>query len=128
MNKKLDKKTDDDGYITPEWKEYNKKNKEYLKYVRKEILELIESCKKNGTHIHKKDLPKKINSYEWNLCLYFISDEHLIETSKYYIEQSSNEFRKTEKNNLEISYNDILKHKIIHLLMERLEQRIHKNE
>lgn len=98
-------------------------NEEYLKHVNKEILELIDSCEKNSTRIYKKDLSKRMNSYEWNLCLHYLSNEYLIETAKYYIEQAFSEFRRTEKYTINNSYNDTLKHKLIHILIKRLEEK-----
>ena len=93
----------------------------YLKHVRNEILIQINDFKERGKLFNKEDLPLKLNSYERNLYLSYLSNEYLIECTKYYISNAENEFRKTSKYIIDNTYNETLKHKIIHILIKRLE-------
>ena len=95
---------------------------EYMKNVSKEILKLVEEYEKEGRLFVKGDLPERMNSYEWNLCLPLLCNEYLIENVKYYIEQSMGEFREGYKYTLDGTYNDTLKRKLIHILIKRIEK------
>ena len=97
---------------------------EYLKHVRKEILEQINKYEKEGKRFNKEDLPEKMNSYERNLYLPLLSNEALIEKTEYCISNTWGDFRKSYKYDIKsvTTYNDILKHKLIHLLIERLKE------
>ena len=95
---------------------------EYLKYVRKEIIDEIKEYKKSGKRFDKEVIDKPLNSYERSLYHPYLTNKALIELVEYYIKQSFSEFRKTDKYTLESSYNDTLKHKLIHLLIKRLKE------
>ena len=94
----------------------------YLSHVDKELLNKINQYKKEGKRFNEKDLSERMNSYEWNLVLPLLTNEDLIKNAEYYIKQSFGEFRKTNEYTLESTYNETLKHKIIHLLIERLRE------
>ena len=99
-------------------KEESNRKKEYLKYVSKKIQHLIIRAEKNGTKIEKEKANQRMNSYERNLLRYYLTDKHLIETIEYYLEESNNEFTQTDKYTLEMTYNEVLKHKLIHILLK----------
>ena len=98
--------------------------KEFMDHVRKEFVELV---KKNKI-ITKDILPERMNSYEWNYLMQFWDNEVLLENVKYYILQSYSEFYKTPYYQLDGCYNDTLKHKLIHILIERIEIIIKEKE
>ena len=108
-------------------KEYDKHKKKYLKYVSKEILEMVKEAEENGTKIEKEKANQRMNSYERNLIRPYLTDEHLIEKIEYFILQSGHEFRKTDKYTLDGTYNSTLKHKLIHLLLERFKKSLLHN-
>lgn len=91
--------------------------KEFMEFVDKNIIKLVEKNK----IITKEILPERMNSYSWNYIIPFLDNELLIENVKYYILQAFNEFKKTPYYHLDGSYNKTLKHKLIHILLERLE-------
>ena len=97
---------------------------EFMKHVRKEFIELV---KKNKI-VTKDILPERMNSYEWNYLMEFWDNKLLIENAKYYILQSFCEFRKNSFREIDGCYNEALKHKLIHMLIERLEILIKEKE
>lgn len=101
---------------------------EYMKYVDNTIKELIEKFEKEHKFFSKTDLPERMNSYERNLCIPLYSNELLIETVEYYLIQSAQEFSRNGKYEFSSTYNDELKHNLIHLLLERLKQTLKGKE
>jgi len=106
-------------------KEYIKHKNEYLKHVKEEILEMVQQAEKNGIKIEKEKMNKRMNSYERNLLQPHLTDDQLVDTIEYYLTQSHNEFRKTDTYTLDVTYNDTLKHKLIHILLERFKEKIY---
>ncbi len=109
-------------------KEYNKHKNKYLSHVKEEILEMVQEAEQNGIRIPKEKANQRMNSYERNLLRPYLTDEHLIETIEYHLLQSGEEFRRTGKYTIDGTYNDSLKHKFIHILLDRFKEKIIKSD
>jgi hypothetical protein len=99
----------------------NKKREEFFSHCRPEIIKLYN---KKEPNIRKKLKEKNIvtfNSYEQNLLMSLLSDEELVNFAHIYLQQAGLEFSFLDEFYLDASYNEVLKHKIIHLLLYRLE-------
>lgn len=105
----------------------------FKKYRENKIKEFLSHCRQNFIDIYnkKEKLTKKEyeslgnhNSYEHNLLTTLWDDELLIEKTEYYLSQAWGEFEETDEFILDASYNDVLKHKIIHMLLKRLKEKI----
>jgi hypothetical protein len=92
------------------------KEKSFKNHCSKEVLDLIE----NGNKLSLKDLPEGMNSFEQNLLMPLWDDDLLIEKSIKYISEAGLEFCETDIYTLDITYNEVLKHKIIHMLLDKL--------
>lgn len=99
------------------------KIKEFESHVRDEFIEKTNFAKEHGQQFNQLTLPERMNSYENNLFMPLWSDEYLIERTKYYLSQAWHEFDRTDEYTIDSSYNEVLKHKLIHMLIERLEER-----
>jgi len=99
------------------------KIKEFESHIRDEYLYLIKKHKECGVPLDENYLPERMNSYENNLFMPLWSDEYLIDRVKYYLSNAWHEFDRTDEYTLESSYNEVLKHKLIHMLLERLEEK-----
>lgn len=100
------------------------KQDNFLSHVREEYQELIKQAEHNNIRFDETNLPERMNSYENNLFMPLWSDEYLIERTKYYLSNANFEFNETNRFSLDENYNEALKHKIIHLLLKRLEMRL----
>jgi len=96
----------------------NKRKKKFLSNCRQEFIDLYNK----KVTISERNVPKRCNSYESNLLMTLWSNEYLIQRAKYYLSNSSNKFRKTDEFTIDGSYDEALTHKIIHMLVERLEK------
>jgi hypothetical protein len=97
--------------------------KEFESHVRDEFLEKIKWYKENNMVFSKESLPERMNSYENNLFMPLWSNDYLIERTKYYLSNAWREFNRTDEYEIDDSYNEVLKHKLIHMLLERLEEK-----
>lgn len=102
------------------------KIREFESHVRDEFLKKINFAKEHGQQFDKITLPERMSSYENNLFMPLWSDECLIEKTKYYLSNAWHEFDRTDEYTIDRSYNEVLKHKIIHMLLERLEEKCKK--
>lgn len=90
---------------------------EFMKHVRKEFVELVE----NDLIVASENVPNRMNSYEQNYLMQFWSNELLLKEAKKYIKNCFYDFHKTPFTVIESTYYDALKHKIIHLLIDRFQ-------
>lgn len=104
-------------------KAYEKRVKEFRSNCGEDILFFAdnETCQIDS-------LPERLNSYEHNLMIPKYSNKLLIEKVKSYIENAGRDFERTDKYVLDATYTEVLKHKLIHMLVERLEQHVVNKE
>ena len=95
---------------------------EYLKNVRKEVLEEINQYKKDNKRFNKNEIPIFLNSYERDLYYPLMSNSLLFETINKFIFHSGKEFRQQYKYEISSSYNESLKHNLIHILLNRFKE------
>jgi len=91
--------------------------KEFFSKIRPEIMKVLIDYKE----ITSLNIPERMNSYERNFLIPFWSDELLIENIRYCM-QVNGTFQKTEFTEIDTTYNDVIHHKLIHMLLERFEK------
>ena len=108
-------------------KHYLDSIEEYLKFVDKDMLHQICECERSGKLLDEKNIPERMNSYERNLYKPLLSNKQLVKEVKYYLLNDGGEFDETGEYIIDGSYNDVLKHKFIHMLLRRLEATLEKD-
>lgn len=99
--------------------QYQERVKEYMSYVRKEIIDAIDESKKNGVYVDDKLVNMPMNSYERALLTPHISNIELIKYIEQCVINGSGEFNETPEYTINGTYNAELKHKLLHIMLRR---------